>query len=486
MRNILIILAALVGFGAFAQTNIPTRIMLADTNGVVKWPSNITRIRIGGTDYTNLLGFGLSVTNGQLSVDTTQLPEGSGGSSLITSVGTDFEVSGGALNVTNTIGTGPLVRQSEAGSGGGGTNFINAVSADFEVLTQSLSLTNTTGTGALLRASSLSPYLLSATAASTYATLESPSFTGTVSFETIQADEVQVPFANLYASANSSSNLTGTLDGGSWTNLNGTEIRSGTVAADRIDSAIARATNAALTVGTLTISNAIQRADGRYFLDPARGDAWTWFNVGWQAATVYRGTPWTFNPIASGTADAVSSTRTNGAFVGGMTTSSSSTTNSGGMWNMGVPSSMSILGGEASDLLVRFVNTNGMVFDFGWGNQWVTITSEHSSGAYLRYTGGSLIGKTGVSSTYATTGTSFTPATNTVYRLRVAWHQAATNVTFLVLNPSTYSVLWSDTLSTNLPNNVGMGHGFRSYFTGTPAAQPLIDHGYVDIHNMNR
>lgn len=240
MRNILIILAALVGFGAFAQTNIPTRSMLADTNGVVKWPSNITRIRIGGTDYTNLLGFGLSVTNGQLSVDTTQLPEGSGGSSLITSVGTDFEVSGGALNVTNTIGTGPLVRQSEAGSGGGGTNFINAVSADFEVLTQSLSLTNTTGTGALLRASSLSPYLLSATAASTYATLESPSFTGTVSFETIQADEVQVPFANLYASANSSSNLTGTLDGGSWTNLNGTEIRSGTVADARIDSAIAR------------------------------------------------------------------------------------------------------------------------------------------------------------------------------------------------------------------------------------------------------
>ena len=56
MRNILIILAALVGFGAFAQTNIPTRIMLADTNGVVKWPSNITRIRIGGTDLAEELG----------------------------------------------------------------------------------------------------------------------------------------------------------------------------------------------------------------------------------------------------------------------------------------------------------------------------------------------------------------------------------------------------------------------------------------------
>lgn len=113
MRTILYMLAALLGFGAFAQTNIPTRQMLADTNGVVKWPTNITRIRIGGTEYTNLLGFGLSVTNGQLSVDTTQLPSG-GGSGVVTSVTDDFEIDGGELALTNALGTGPLVRQSAA------------------------------------------------------------------------------------------------------------------------------------------------------------------------------------------------------------------------------------------------------------------------------------------------------------------------------------------------------------------------------------
>lgn len=167
--------------------------------------------------------------------------------------------------------------------GGGGSNFITSVSADFQVLLEALSLTNATGTGQLLRASTLSPYLLSATASTLYqpldpdlsdladgsltgskvgpgidagnittgtlgdaripatiARLESPQFTGTVGFEFLQADTVQVPWASRYATANGSSNLVGTLDGGSWTNLNGTEIRSGTVAAARIDSAIAR------------------------------------------------------------------------------------------------------------------------------------------------------------------------------------------------------------------------------------------------------
>jgi len=52
--------------------------------------------------------------------------------------------------------------------GGGGGGLITAVSADHQVSAGTLSITNTTGTGALLRASVLAPYLLSATAAVTY------------------------------------------------------------------------------------------------------------------------------------------------------------------------------------------------------------------------------------------------------------------------------------------------------------------------------
>ena len=144
MRNILFILAALIGFGAFAQTNIPTRQMLADTNGVVKWPTNITRIRIGGTEYTNLLGFGLSVTNGQLSVDTTQLPFG-GGSGVVTSVTDDFEIDGGELALTNALGTGPLVRQSAAS----GFGTVTSVGASTTVSGLGFSGSPVTGSGTL-------------------------------------------------------------------------------------------------------------------------------------------------------------------------------------------------------------------------------------------------------------------------------------------------------------------------------------------------
>lgn len=116
MRNILFILAALIGFGAFAQTNIPTRQMLADTNGVVKWPTNITSITIGGRTFTNMTGFGLSLSNGQLSVDTSQLPVGSGGSGgTVTSVGLSlpaiFTVSGSPVTLNGTL-SGSLVDQA--------------------------------------------------------------------------------------------------------------------------------------------------------------------------------------------------------------------------------------------------------------------------------------------------------------------------------------------------------------------------------------
>jgi len=197
--------------------------------------------------FTLSLLFGLSAVGQTFAVrisTNTALTQGdqviwSGSAWVVYGKGTNGQVL--TMSGTNVVWANPT------GGSGGGTGLVSSVSADFEVDAGELNITNTTGTGAILRTSSLSPYLLSATAASTYATLESPSFTGTVSFETIQADAVQVPFASLYASANSSSNLTGTLDGGSWTNLNGTEIRSGTVAAAWLDPAMARLASPAFT-----------------------------------------------------------------------------------------------------------------------------------------------------------------------------------------------------------------------------------------------
>lgn len=111
------------------------------------------------------------------------------------------------------------------GSPGGGSNFIDSVSSDFDVTTGLLSVTNTSGTGAILRASSLSPYITSAAAASLYQPLD----------------------GNL--------TLLALGDGGSLTNLDGSAILSGTVAAARIDAAIARLASPALS-GTPTAPTA--------------------------------------------------------------------------------------------------------------------------------------------------------------------------------------------------------------------------------------
>lgn len=288
MRNILFILAALVGFGAFAQTNIPTRIMLADSNGVVKMPTNITRIRIGGTDYTNLLGFGLSVTNDQLSVDTTQLPSG-GGSGVVTSVTDDFEIDGGELALTNALGTGPLVRQSAAS----GVGTVTSVGASTTVSGLGFSGTPVTGsgtlslTGVVAVASGGTGGTDAATARSNLGVLSSRWLTGFgspsdysegigtyyVNLETYQVWEQTgvstfetIPFfvmgegvysyldqPNTFASTNTFAApvvlLSGISGNGTLlTNLNGTEIRSGTVAAARIDSAMA--TDAEVTAAT--------------------------------------------------------------------------------------------------------------------------------------------------------------------------------------------------------------------------------------------
>lgn len=131
-----------------------------------------------------------------------------------------------------TIGSG-------GGSGGGiGTNFIlNGVMKQPAIITNSLSVIWSTNANGHVQAA---VSLVDTNIPSTIARLDSPTFTGTVTFDTLVANTLQVPFASRYTAANSSSNLIATSDGASWTNLNGSSIASGTVADARIDAALAR------------------------------------------------------------------------------------------------------------------------------------------------------------------------------------------------------------------------------------------------------
>jgi len=130
-----------------------------------------------------------------------------------------------------TIGSG--------GSGGGiGTNFIlNGVMKQPAIITNGLSVVWSTNANGHVQAA---VSLVDSNIPSTIARLDSPVFTGTVTFSTVAVSTLQIPFASRYAAANSSSNLVATSDGASWTNLNGSSIATGTVVDARIDAALAR------------------------------------------------------------------------------------------------------------------------------------------------------------------------------------------------------------------------------------------------------
>lgn len=318
MRNILFIFAALVGFGAFGQTNIPTRIMLADSNGVVKMPTNITRIRIGGTDYTNLLGFGLSVTNGQLSVDTTQLPSGGGGggSGTVTSVAGTTTVSGLGFSGSPVTTSGTLSLTGTVAVASGGTGGTDAATARSNLGV--LSSRWLTGFG--------SPSDYSEGIGTYYVNLETYQVweqTGVSTFETIpffvmgEGVYSYLDQPNTFSSTNTflgAVTLLGGISGNGTllTNLNGTEIRSGTVADARIDSAIARLASPAFT-GSPTAptaspgtSNTVL-ATTAYVLQNAGGggDVTQSGNNTFTGTNTFSGTT-TFNDLAIGTITVVS------------------------------------------------------------------------------------------------------------------------------------------------------------------------------------
>lgn len=255
--GIIAAIATFLGLSALGQVGSQSRFMFADTNGVVVAPTNVTGIRIGGLYFTNLAGFGLAISNGQLSVNTAQLPSGTGGTGVVTSVSGDFEIVGGQLGVTNTLGTGPLLRQSAASGTGivavasGGTGATNAATARANLGV--LSSRWLTGFG--------SPTDYSQGVGSYYVNLETYQVweqTGVSTWETIpffvmgEGVYSYLDQSNIFSRTNTflgpviaMGGISG--NGSGLTNLNGTEIRSGTVAEARIDSAIARLASPPIT-----------------------------------------------------------------------------------------------------------------------------------------------------------------------------------------------------------------------------------------------
>lgn len=105
-------------------------------------------------------------------------------------------------------------------------------------------------------------------------------------------------------------------------------------------------------------------------------------------------------------------------------------------------------------------------------------STEPTNGVYVELNGNlNLYGKTANSSTRSTTGTYYTISTNTWYRVRIALNSNLTLATYTLYDDNK-NVLWTNTLSTNIPTNNTVGVGITATNSGTTATD-LVDVDFV-------
>lgn len=486
MRNFLIILAAFVGLTAFGATNEPSIQMLATTNGVVKLPTNITSIRIGGTVFTNLLGFGLAVSNNQLSIDTTQLPAGGGGggSGTVTSVGASTTVSGlgfsgppvtssGTLSLTGTVavasgGTGATDASGArtalslvpgvdvqaydvdlaaiaalANSGiiartGSGTVAARTITGDSEVVVSNgdgVSGNPTLSIGSAIARDS------EVTAATAEATLES-----VIDLQDLQGEvtDAQVPNTITIDQA------TLALTGDSATSF----FSSGEIEDARLPSGLARDSEVSATYAPLT-SPAITgnpTINGGEYYNEENGDFWVDGFVASSGAAIFS-YPFIGAALASGsvTQNSVGGSTNNQAIS---SINASASANSGYGWTTSESLDISGRGPQATGI-VAFSSTNNVVGRCGYIDS--VGAAESTDAAYIKWELGHLRGVVinNGSATYTSTSNLLATSSTTYYRLVTKCASDGTGATFWLLTatgPGTYTTNWTDSVTATLPS----------------------------------
>ena len=92
------------------------------------------------------------------------------------------------------------------------------------------------------------------------------------------------------------------------------------------------------------------------------------------------------------------------------------------------------------------------------------------------------MGKTSNFNTRSVTSNTYTITPNTWYRSKVELNEDATLATYTLYADDSETVLWTNTLATNIPKTAGreVGHGFISTSSGTTAIS-LANLDYMDI-----
>ncbi len=180
------------------------------------------------------------------------------------------------------------------------------------------------------------------------------------------------------------------------------------------------------------------------------------------------------NAIAPFTGTAISSGTLGNADTGlvtvnhpGVSKFSSSTSANSGYVIFGSPAQLLLGGGEEIEVIFNLSLLTDSTFRFGFND--IVSASDAVDGVYLEIPStGVAVGKTSNNSTRSTTATGYTLSINTWYRLKITLNSDATLATYTIYNDAE-TVLWSDTLATNIPTARETGVAIIAFNAGTTA-----------------
>lgn len=163
--------------------------------------------------------------------------------------------------------------------------------------------------------------------------------------------------------------------------------------------------------------------------------------------------------------------------------SSSATANSGRSVTTST-STVLVAGGETIDVILRPQVLAGTTIRLGLID--TTTISDCSDGAYFEMAqvggvDGVIVGKTASNSARSTTATNFTLTTNTWYRFKVVVNSNATRVDFYLYSEAG-ALLWTDSLTTNIPTGASRDTGVGLVATHAPTSAVLLcDLDYIRL-----
>lgn len=188
--------------------------------------------------------------------------------------------------------------------------------------------------------------------------------------------------------------------------------------------------------------------------------------------------PWTLLAIASGTsANGNSTTKHPGTII---YKSHASNTNSGYGYYAN-QYTLLLGGGEKTTIIFKTAALTGVTRRLGFHDS--IDSNAPTDGVYCLQNGDQLTGRTMNNTSGSITGTAFTLAANTWYRLVIELNADASLATYTLYADDSMTVLWTDALATNIPTGAGrfVGHSDVCTLASPSGATEIGTIDYMDI-----